>query len=362
MANHDYTNITREELTDYSIQAFDNKGKYDVKIPCPQINSQKHTGEYRLYDTQAFNSNMFQAIADGGLAPLATWGHSTDSYLIEVFGLRDFISDRDVVNQEEAIQLASDTSLFLARNSIKQRNKAFLDVALDTANASAWATELTGTTGAVADVINGSNQFQQFNEAGAEPLAVLDKVLETMLEATGLRGDTIILPRKVMTFLKRNDEINQYGINNPTGGIAGGDEYVINIIAQYTGIEASRIHVVEAVVDKAAITSTDSVEADHNNEDFGPKLTQAAENLGFMAEKRMLVCHMGDMGVGLRSQGAMVEFLWTGLYSGNGERGNFKIKTDYNANREGMYLEARQAFLFKVTAPKLGVLLKDVIA
>lgn len=362
MSAHAFDNITAEELTDYSVAEFDKAGKYDVKVPCPQINSQKHTGIYRLYDTQAFNSNMFQAIADGDVAPLATWGHRTESYLIEVFGLRDFISDRDVANEEEAISLSQDTALFLARNSIKQRNKAFIDVALDTANAGTWATELTGITGAVADVINGSNQFQQFNETGATPLAVLDKSLETMLEATGLKGDTLIIPRKVMTFLKRNDEINQYGINNPTGGVAGGDEYVVSIIAQYTGISADRIHVIEAVVDTATITSTDSVEADHVNEDFGAKLSQGAESLAFMASDRMLLCHMGELNAGRKSQGAMVEFLWTGLYPGNGERGNYKIKTNYNVNREGLYMEARQSFLFKVTAPKLGILFKNVIA
>ena len=362
MAAHSFINITADELPDFSVAEFDKDGKYDVKVPCPQIKSQRDTGIYRKYDTQAFNSNMFQTIADGELAPQATWGHSTDSYLIDVAGLRDFVSDRDYAKEEEAIDMTQDTSLMLARNAIKYRNKKFLDVALDTANASTWATELTGTTGSVADIINGSNEFQQFNETGAQPLAVLDKAIETMLQATGLKPDTLIIPRTVMTFLKRNDEINQYGINNPTGGVAGGDEYVVSIIAQYTGLEASRIHCIEAVVDTAAITSTDTVEADHVNEDFGAKLTQGTESLDFMASDRMLLCHMGELNAGRKSQGAMVEFLWTGLYPANGERGNYKIKTVYNENREGLHMEARVAFIFKVTAPKLGILFKDVIA
>jgi hypothetical protein len=74
MADHDFTNITTEELRDYSLQAFDAMGKYDVKIPCPQRGSQTNVGIFRKYDTQAFNSNLFAQIADGELAPLATWG------------------------------------------------------------------------------------------------------------------------------------------------------------------------------------------------------------------------------------------------------------------------------------------------
>jgi hypothetical protein len=360
MAAHDFTQITTEEMTDYSVAAFDEKGKYDVKVPCPQIGSQKHVGIFRKYDTQAFNSNLFQTIADGELAPLATWGHSTDTYAIEVRGLRDFISDRDVANEEEAISLSQDTALFLARNCIKQRNAHFVDITLNDNNQ--WATELTGVDAAVPAVINSSSEFQRFDQAAAEPLSVFDKVMETMLEAVGLKGDTLIIPRQIVTFLKRNDEINQYGINNPTGGIAGGDSYVVNIIAQYCDIDASRIHIIEAVVDTATITSTDSDEADHNNEDFGPKLSQGTEALAFMAPKNILIAHMGDLNAGRKSQSALVEFLWTGLYPGTGETGNYKVKTNYNQNREGLYMEARNAFAFKVAAPKLGVLLKGAIA
>jgi hypothetical protein len=74
------------------------------------------------------------------------------------------------------------------------------------------------------------------------------------------------------------------------------------------------------------------------------------------------VAHMGDMNAGLRSQGASVEFLWNGLYPGSGERGNYKLKTNYNENREGLYMEARLAFVFKIVASRLGILLVDAIA
>jgi len=359
MADHNFTNITTEELRDYSLQAFDAMGKYDVKIPCPQRGSQNHVGIFRKYETQAFNSNLFRQIADGELAPLATWGHTTDSYAITVSGLRDFISDRDVANEEEAINLSQDTGLFLARNGIKQRNVAFIDSHLAT---SVWDTELQGISTAVPEIINGSSEFQQFDQDASQPLAVIDKVLETMLTTTGLKGDTLIIPRQILTFLKRNDEINQYGINNPASGTAGGDEYTVNIIAQYTGIEASRIHVVEAVVDTAAITELDATVGELNHENHGAKLSQGTADLQFIAPNHILCVHMGALNAGLRSQGASVEFLWTGLYSGTGERGNFKMKSNYNENREGLYMEARQAFVFKICAPALGVLLVDAIA
>ena len=162
--------------------------------------------------------------------------------------------------------------------------------------------------------------------------------------------------------MKRNDEVNQYGINNPISGIAGGDEYSKQIIAQYIGLDASRIHVIEAIVDKAAITSTDATLGELNHENAGAKLTQGAESLGFITPNNILVAHMGDMNAGLRSQGASVEFLWNGLYPGSGERGNYKLKTNYNENREGLYMEARLAFVFKIVASRLGILLVDAIA
>lgn len=360
MADHNFENITTKELNDYSVAAMDLMGKHDVKIVCPVINSQEHVGIYRIYDTQGFNSNLFQQIADGEVAPLATWGHTTDSFLINVYGMRDFISDRDAVNEAAAIDLTADTATFIGRNATKQRNSAFVDATM--VDNGQWDTVLTGIATAVPEVINGTDQFQQFDQAAAEPLSVLDKALEVMLETTGLRGDTICMPRQVLTHLKRNDEINQYGISNPVGGVAGGDEYTINIIAQYCGVDASRIHVIDAVVDKALITTVDATLAELNHENHGPKSTQAAEALGFMAPKNILVSHMGDLNAGRRSQAAVVEFRWTGLYPSNGDRANFKLKSNYNGNREGLYLEGRQALIFKVVASRLGILLKDAIA
>lgn len=360
MSDHNFENITTKELNDYSVAEMDILGKHDVKEVCPVINSQEHVGIFRVYDTQGFNSNLFQEIADGDVAPLATWGHSTDSFLIKVYGMRDFISDRDAVNEAAAIDLTADTATFLGRNGVKQRNSAYVEAAL--VDNSQWDTVLTGVATAVPEVIDGTSQFQQFDQAAAEPLSVLDKCLEIMLETTGLRGDSITIPRQILTHLKRNDEINQYGLSNPTGGVAGGDEYTISIIAQYCGVEASKIHVIDAVVDKALITSADSVEADHVNEDFGAKLSQGAESLGFISPNNILVNHVGMLNAGRRSQSSLVEFRWTGLYPANGERGNFKLKSIYNENREGLYLEARQAFLFKVVASRLGILLVDAIA
>lgn len=360
MAKHDFNNITTPELNDYSLQAFDAMGKYDVKVICPQRASTLDRGIFRIYDEQQFNSNLFQSVADGEVAPLASWGHRTDSYLIDVYGLRDFISDRDATNEADAISLMQDTSLFLSRNSIKQRNSAFVDAHL--VDNSQWGTTLQGIAGAVPEVINVSDEFQQFDQAASEPLSVLDKCLEVMLESTGLRGDTIIIPRQILTHLKRNDEINQYGISNPMGGVAGGDEYTIAIIAQYCGVEASRVNVIEAVVDKAAITSTDSTLGELNHANNGAKLTQGAEDLGFISPNNILVVHMGDLSAGLRSQSASVEFLWTGLYPGNGEKANFKLKSRYDQDREGTYLEARNAFMFKIVSARLGILLVDAIA
>jgi len=360
MANHAFDNITTKELNDYSIAEMDIMGKHDLKVPCPVVNSQEHVGIYRIYDTQGFNSNLFQQIADGEVAPLATWGHTTDSFLIDVYGMRDFISDRDAVNEAAAIDLSADTATFIGRNAVKQRNSAWVEATM--VDNSQWDTVLTGVSAAVPEVINGSSEFQQFDQAASEPLSVLDKALETMLEAVGLRGDTIVIPRQILTHLKRNDEINQYGISNPMGGVAGGDEYTINIIAQYCGVEASRIHVIDAVVDKALITKVDATLGELNHENHGAKMTQAAEDLGFVSPNNILVAHMGSLSAGRRSQSAVVEFRWTGLYPSNGERGNFKLKSNYNENREGLYVEGRQAFIFKVVASRLGILLKDAIA
>ena len=363
---HSHANYTIEELVDYSVQAFDSMGKYDVpENIIPVRSSKKDQGTYRVYEADAFQSNLFQALADCQVAPVATWGHTTQPYIIAPSGLRDKISDRDLVNEEESIDLFRDTALFLARNSIKSRNKAFADAFLTPGE---WATDVTGKTaapddGVFNDATHGTNplEFQQFDQATSDPLALLDRLCEVMQLTTELRPDTLIIPRRVMTHLKRNPQINQYGLQNPVGGIAGGEEYTLNVIAQYVGLEASRIFVIDTVINNQTLTIDDATLADLENGQTGKKITQGAKNMEWLAEKNCLLMHIGDTNLGQRSMSAAAEFLWTGLYPKN-ERGNFKIKTYYNEEGEFTWVEARHAFKYQIIAPALGILLVDCIA
>ena len=359
---HNAANYTIEELVDYSVAAFDSMGKYDVPEGIvPTRTSVKDQGTYRVYDSEAFKSNLFQSLSDNQYAPSATWGHTTEPYIIQPQGLRDRVSDRELVNEEEALDLFKDTAMFLARNAIKGRNEAFATAFL---TAGEWGTDITGSDTApssgVLDV-GATEEFLQFNDEVSEPLAVLDECMEVMQLTTELRPDTLIIPRKVMTQLKRNPQINQFGLQNPVGGIAGGEEYTVNVIAQYTGLEASRIFVIDAVVNNQTTTITNATTAELEDGYTGKKIAQGSENMEWVCEKNMLLMHVGDASLGLRSMSACAEFVWSGLYP-QGERGNFKIKTRYDEDGEFTWVEARHAFKYQITAPKLGILLVDCIA
>lgn len=359
VAPHVFDNITVEELQDYSLMPFDHMGKSDLKDIFPVRGFQRHTGTYRVYEVDAFTGNMFKLIDDKGVAPRATWGHSTQSFTIEAFGLRDDISDRDFVNEEEAIDLLQDTALFLSRNAVNSRATLLAKRLLATG---IWGTDLTGQAAAVPEIVS-ATAFQQFNEAASDPLAVIDKILETLQEATTLRGDTIIMGRQVMTELKRNPQIQQWGLSNPVGGIAGGVENTLAIISQYTGISVDRIYVVDVVLNDTEATDTlaDATLADLENRRDGKELTQGALNMKFLVGKSMLILHIGDTMMGKRSQGAASEIQWTGLYPG-GEVANYKTKLFYDIPSEVTWIEGRYALDFIVTAPTLGVFLDAVIA
>jgi hypothetical protein len=361
---HSFTNYTIEELVDYSVQAFDSLGKHDVPEGIiPSRSSKKDQGTFRVYDTGAFKSNLFAALGDNQVAPSATWGHSTLPYIITPSGLRDRISDRDLVNEEESLDLFKDTSLFLARNAVKNRNAAFAAAFLTPGE---WTTDITGVAAPAGGDYDGIIdpvllQFEQFDQATSDPLAIIDALMETMQSTTELRPDTFIIPRRVMTQLKRNPQINQFGLQNPSNGIAGGQEYTVNVIAQYTGLEASRIHVIDTVINNQVATTNDATLAELENGNTGKKIVQGAEVMEWLVEKNCLLMHVGDTNLGLRSMSACAEFIWTGLYPSN-ERGNFKIKTRYDQDGEFTWVEARHAFKYQIVAPALGILLVDCIA
>ncbi len=367
MAAHGLTNYTVEELTDYSVAAFDSMGKYDIPEGIiPQKNSQKDQGTFRLYDVDAFKSNIFAAIADNQYAPSSTWGHTNEPYIVSPSGLRDRVSDRDVINAgNTAIDLFRDTAMFLARNSIKSRNVAFATAFL---TAGEWTSEPIGQNAAVTDGVfdqalnAGAGGFQRWDQAASDPLATLDALMDAMQLATELRPDTLIIPRVVMTKLKRNAQISQYGIQNPGNGIAGGELATINIIAQYTGLEASRIHVLDASYNAATQTTTNASLADLENGNTGKKIALDSTAVPtWIAGKNVLLFHAGDTSLGLRSMTACAEFVWTGLYPA-GEKGNYKIKTRYDEDGEFTWVEARTAFKFQIVAAALGILLVGVIA
>lgn len=345
-------------LSDYSVKVVQEDAEFKARLIVSNFNSSKKSDQYYFYEPAYFMVNQVKARAEGTEAAMAKYGVSRKTFTTETFGLKQPVTDYQVANADMPIdRVYEDATKFITRQFLLNKEKAFASALLAPA---IWATNWTGQDDAVAEpVVAGA--FQKFTKATSAPLDVMDAAMEAIQLKSGLRPNTVVMPRSVFTALKRNQVIKTTKLY--TNANSGSDDAVLDTIASHLGLSPSRIFVLDVVEPSTAATINGTTYAiTTNSEGYATNSGGATALVNqFVGGKGILFMHVDMNSSGQYSATAAVCCQWTGLYPDAGNLGNTKIRRYREEKIESEMIEGTTAFSYHVVAPALGLYLADVI-
>lgn len=345
-------------LSDYSVKVVQEDTEFKARMIVSNFNSSKKSDQYYFYEPAYFMVNQVKARAEGTEASMAKYGVSRKTFTTAVFALKQPVTDEQVANADMPIdRVYEDATKFITRQFLLNKEKSFASALLA---AGIWATNWTGQDAAVAEpVVAGA--FQKFTKATSAPLDVMDAAMEAIQLKSGLRPNTVVMPRSVFTALKRNQVIKTTKLY--TNGNSGSDDAVLDTIASHLGLSPSRIFVLDVVEPSTAATINGTTYAiTTNSEGYATDVAGTTDLVNqFVGGKGILFMHVDMASSGQYSATAAVCCQWTSLYPDAGALGNTAIKRYREERLSSEMIEGQTAFSYHVVAPALGLYLADVI-
>lgn len=345
-------------LSDYSVKVVQEDTEFKARMIVSNFNSSKKSDQYYFYEPAYFMVNQVKARAEGTEASMAKYGVSRKTFTTAVYALKQPVTDEQVANADMPIdRVYEDATKFITRQFLLNKEKAFASALLA---AGIWATNWAGQDAAVAEpVVAGA--FQKFTKATSAPLDVMDAAMEAIQLKSGLRPNTVVMPRSVFTALKRNQVIKTTKLY--TNANSGSDDAVLDTIASHLGLSPSRIFVLDVVEPSTAATINGTTYAiTVNAEGYATNAAGDTDLVNqFVGGKGILFMHVDMASSGQYSATAAVCCQWTSLYPDAGALGNTAIKRYREERLSSEMIEGQTAFSYHVVAPALGLYLADVI-
>lgn len=346
-------------LSDFSVKVVQDDTEFKARMIVSNFNSSKKSDQYYFYEPAYFMVNQVKARAEGTEASMAKYGVSRKTFTTAVYALKQPVTDEQVANADMPIdRVYEDATKFITRQFLLNKEKALASSLLA---AGIWATDWTGQDAATVSEPVEAGAFQKFSKATSAPLDVLDAAMETIQLKSGLRPNTVVMPRSVFTALKRNQVIKTTKLY--TNGNSGSDDAVLDTIASHLGLAPSRIFVLDVVEPSTAATIDGATYAiTVNDEGYATNAAGDTDLVNqFVGGNGILLMHVDMQSSGQYSATAAVCCQWTSLYPDAGALGNTAIKRYREERLSSEMIEGQTAFSYHVVAPALGLYLADVI-
>ena len=162
-------------------------------VAFPIVPVEKQSDRYFVYNKGDFLRDEAEIRAPG--AESAGSGYALDStpnYFCPDYALHKDVTDDEVANSDDPLQPMDDAAEFIAQKLMIRREKLW---AANFFTTSKWATDITPTT--------------LWDAAGSTPLRDVATGVDTILQSTGMKPNTLILGRKVFTGLCENTSIKE---------------------------------------------------------------------------------------------------------------------------------------------------------
>lgn len=249
---------------------------------------------------------------------------NTNSYFCDVYAIHKNIDDQVRANADAAVNVEADAARYVTQQMLMKRDLVWADGFF---KAGIWATDMTGVAAAPA-----AGQFLQWDAAGSAPADDIMLQMETILEATGKKPNTLVLGAQAYRALRNNDEILDR-IKYVQRGIVG------------TDLLAAVFDLDRVVV--ASATNNTAVEG-------------AAVSTSFIVGGKAALLTYSAPSPSLLTPSGGYMFSWNGL-TGAGPQGN-RIKRFRMESLAADRIEGEMAFDAKLVASECGCFFASAVA
>ena len=299
-------------LTNMSVAYMQEADAFVASRAFPQVQVQKQTDKYFVYDQADFFRDQVQRRADGTQSAGTGYSLSTASYSAEVYALHKDIGDQTRANADDPLDMDMDATRFLTQQMLIRQEVEWASTAFNTG---IWQTD--STPGVLWDAANST------------PIANVETAKNTVLTNTGYVPNTVIMSYKVFSALMDNADI-------------------VDRI-KYTSVESvsedllARLFNVDRVLIMAGTYNTAA--------------NGATASYSQIGDKDVLLCYTPD-NPGLMQPSAGYTMVWNGVSSGMGTSSaisRFRLEAE-KADR----IEIEAAWDTKIVSSALGYFLSNV--
>ena len=299
-------------LTNMSVAYMQEAYAFVASRAFPQVQVQKQSDRYFVYDQADFFRDQVQRRADGTQSAGTGYSLSTASYSAEVYALHKDIGDQTRANADDPLDMDMDATRFLTQQMLIRQEVEWASAAFNTG---IWGTD--STPGVLWDAANST------------PIANIETGKNAVLTATGYVPNTVIMSYKVFSALMDNADI-------------------VDRI-KYTSVESvsedllARLFNVDRVLIMAGTYNTAA--------------NGATASYSQIGDKDVLLCYTPD-NPGLMQPSAGYTMVWNGVSSGMGTSSaisRFRLEAE-KADR----IEIEAAWDTKIVSSALGYFLSNV--
>lgn len=316
-------------LTNISIAFLQEASAFVADQVFPNIPVLKQSDVFFTFPRGFFNRNQMEKRAPTAETKGVGYEIATDNYRADVWGLHHDIPDQRRANADAPLQPDREATELLTHQALIRREIEWASQYFVTG---LWTTELTGVSGAPA-----GGQFQQWNEAGSDPIGDVENCKTLIAESTGFEVNTMVMDRATWAVLRNHpDIIDRIKFS---GGVGNNNPAVVNLQTVAAVFDVERIVVARAIQNTALEGATDS----HS----------------FILGKNVLLAYATPT-PGLMVPTAGYTFSWTGLL-GAGPAGQRISRFRLERNKSDR-VEIEMAFDQKLISADLGCFLLGSVA
>ena len=324
-------------LTNISVAHFQRAEHFIASQAFPAIPVTKKSDVFYVIPPDDFNRDEMKGRAPSTESAGAGFVESNDNYNCRRYALHKDLDDSIRDNADSQLQLERQIAIFLSQKTLIQRERRFV---MDFMQASRWTFSVDGvnasptTVSALTATADATDNVLQFNDAGSEPIEVVDKLKEIVLERTGFEPNTIVMGKPVYNVLKNHPDLIGRRDSGQTTGSA-----MVTMENMAELFEVDRILVSKAI--------------------YNPGAEGAAATGRFIVGKHMLLCYRPPA-PGLLVPSAGYTFVWTGR-RGISSEGTMMTQFRMNELTSDRF-EIEAYYDQKVISQNLGVFLEDIVA
>jgi hypothetical protein len=278
----------------------------------PQVQVQKQSDRYFVYDQADFFRDQVQRRADGTQSAGTGYSLSTAAYSAEVYALHKDIGDQTRANADDPLDMDMDATRFLTQQMLIRQEVEWASTAFT-----------TGVWGS--DVVPGV----LWDAANSTPIANIETGKNAVLTATGYVPNTVIMSYKVFSALMDNADIVDRIKYTSTESVSE------DLLARLFNVD--RVLIMAGTYNTAANGATASYSQ--------------------IGDKDVLLCYV-PQNPGLMQPSAGYTMVWNGVSSGMGTSSaisRFRLEAE-KADR----IEIEAAWDTKIVSSALGYFLSNV--